>query len=62
MRPVHGVLNNLIYSSVGSDVFMTMVDGKILYEDGDYKTIDVEKISARTEESRKRILSELQQS
>ena len=62
MRPVHGVLNNLIYSSVGSDVFITMVDGKILYEDGDYKTIDVEKISARTEESRKRILSELQQS
>lgn len=32
------------YSAQGSDVCMTMVDGKILYENGEYKTIDSEKV------------------
>ena len=59
MRPVHNILNNLIYSSVGSDVYMTMVNGRILYEDGDFKTLDIEKLSAKAEESKNRILSEL---
>jgi len=34
----------LAYSARGSDVCMTMVQGKILYENGEYKTIDIEKI------------------
>lgn len=34
----------LTYSAQSSDVAMTMVDGKILYENGDYKTLDREKI------------------
>lgn len=34
----------LTYSVQSSDVAMTMVDGKILYENGDYKTLDREKI------------------
>lgn len=34
----------LCYSVQGSDVCMTMVDGKILYENGEYKTIDKEKV------------------
>lgn len=34
----------LCYSVQGSDVCMTMVDGKILYENGEYKTLDKEKI------------------
>lgn len=43
MYPVHDIINNLVYSASGSDVVMTMVDGKILYENGEYKTIDIEK-------------------
>ena len=35
---------NLAYSTSDKDVEMTMVRGKILYEKGDYKTIDIEKI------------------
>ncbi|MCL2205641.1 MAG: hypothetical protein FWB82_03875, partial [Treponema sp.] len=32
------------YSAKGSDVCLTMVQGKILYENGEHKTIDLEKI------------------
>jgi len=45
MKPVHNLLNNLVYSSSGSDIILTMSDGKILFKDGEYKTIDMEKIS-----------------
>jgi len=31
------------YAAKGSDVCMTMVQGRILYENGEYKTIDIEK-------------------
>ncbi len=34
----------LTYSAQSSDVTMTMVDGKVLYENGEYKTLDKEKI------------------
>lgn len=34
----------LTYSAQSSDVVMTMVDGKILYENGDFKTLDRERI------------------
>lgn len=34
----------LTYSAQSSDVAMTMVDGKILYENGDFKTLDRERI------------------
>lgn len=34
----------LTYSAQSSDVVMTMVNGRILYENGDYKTLDKERI------------------
>ena len=34
----------MCYAAQGSDVVMTMVDGKILYENGEFKTLDQEKI------------------
>jgi len=48
MHPAHDLRNNLIYSSQGSDVCLTMVDGKVLYSNGEYKTIDVERAIAAT--------------
>jgi 5-methylthioadenosine/S-adenosylhomocysteine deaminase len=32
------------YAAKGSDVCLTMVQGRILYENGDFKTIDIEKV------------------
>ena len=43
MYPAFDIPNLLTYSAQGSDVVMTMVDGNILYENGEYKTIDAEK-------------------
>jgi len=35
---------NLAYSTTGRDVEMTICRGKVLYEKGEYKTIDIEKL------------------
>jgi len=59
MYPVHDILTNIVYSASGSDIIMTMVDGKVLYKDGEYKTIDVEKTIYEAEKSKARILAEL---
>lgn len=49
MKPVFDMAVNLVYSANGADVVMTMCDGKVLYKDGEFKTIDVEKAAAETQ-------------
>ena len=44
LTPCHNVISNLVYAAKGSDVVMTMVHGKVLYENGEFKTIDIEKV------------------
>lgn len=56
VQPIHNLLNNLVYSSKGSDVILTMVDGKVLYRDGEFPTIDIEKAIFETNQSKNRIL------
>ncbi len=42
--PNNDTVGLVCYSAQGSDVCMTMVDGKILYENGEFKTLDREKV------------------
>lgn len=42
--PCHNPISNLVYAASGHDVRMTMVRGKILYEDGHYPTIDLDHV------------------
>ena len=42
--PCHNVLNALVYSAKGGDVAMTMVGGKILCQNGQFPTIDLQKV------------------
>lgn len=42
--PVHHPLSTLAYSAHGSDVCLTMIRGKVLYENGVYSTIDLERV------------------
>ena len=56
MKPAIDILPMLTYSAQGSDVAMTMVDGNILYDKGEYKTIDVEKTNFNVARSVKRLL------
>ncbi len=39
LMPCHNVLSSLVFSAKGGDVAMTMVDGKILYQNGNFPTI-----------------------
>ena len=59
MHPVHSLINNLVYSSSGSDVVMTLVDGKVLWEKGEYTTIDIEKTIYQVEKAAENILERL---
>ena len=59
MQPSHDVLNNLVYSACGGDVVLTMADGRILYENGTYTTIDIEKVIYQADRATKQILSAL---
>ncbi len=42
--PLHRLTSNLAYSAQAADVETVFVDGKILYDRGEYKTLDKEKI------------------
>ncbi len=59
MHPVHNLINNLVYSCSGKDVVMTMVDGKVLYDNGEYTTIDLEKTIFETTKATEKILERL---
>lgn len=41
LMPCHNVLTGLVYAAKGGDVAMTMVRGKILYQNGKFPTIDL---------------------
>ena len=41
LMPCHNVLNGLVFSAKGGDVAMTMVRGKILYQNGQFPTLDL---------------------
>ena len=40
MQPENNVVSNIVYSADNSCVKMTMIDGRILYENGEFTTID----------------------
>ena len=46
LTPCHSVTDNLVYSARGSDVVMNMARGKVIYKDGEFLTLDLDKIKA----------------
>lgn len=44
MYPDFDILNNMVYSANKSNVVLTMVDGEVLYKNGEFTTIDVERM------------------
>ena len=55
LRPIVDEKSLITYSAQGSDICMTMVDGKILYENGEYMTLDKEKIYYEIEKAAKKL-------
>jgi len=51
LTPCHNILSGIVYSAKGYNVCMNMVQGKILYENGEFKTIDFEKLRTEYEKN-----------
>jgi len=58
MQPIHNIPVNLVYSGSKQNVKLTMIHGKILYEDGKYNIgVDPETVYANVERITRRICS-----
>ncbi len=52
MQPINNIVKNLVYSGSKENVLMTMVNGKVLYENGNFNVgCDPEEIYAKANES-----------
>ncbi len=58
-QPVFDWPTHLVYTAQGSDVCFTMVDGQVLYDHGEFKTIDQEKVYYEVNASKNQILQRL---
>jgi len=54
--PIHSLLDNIVYSANGGDVEMTICDGQILYNNGEFYTVDIEEVCYVVDDDRKAIL------
>ena len=54
--PCSDPLSNLLYSAQAADVVMTMADGQILYENGDFLTLDRDRILREARQAARRLL------
>ncbi|MDR3135952.1 MAG: amidohydrolase [Coriobacteriales bacterium] len=59
MQPAYDQRYNLVYSAQGSDVILTMVDGEVLYSNGEWTTIDVSRAAYQTRQATGKILAAL---
>ena len=50
LTPCHDVEENLVFSAYGSNVVLNMARGKVIYKNGEYYTIDLERIKREVEE------------
>lgn len=58
MQPIHNIPKNLVYSGSKSNVLMTMINGKILYREGEFNVGEsVDEIYERCNKIVKRILN-----
>ncbi len=61
MTPLYDVISHLVYAASGSDVVTTIVDGKILMQDGEFKTLDPDKIRRQANDIAARITEALKE-
>ena len=53
MQPENNIVRNLVYSGDNSIVKMTMIDGKVLYEDGKFLSLDLAEVISECNKFRK---------
>ena len=57
MMPCHNPVSNVVYSANASNVKYVFVDGKMLYKNGEFLTLDKEKIYHNFNKTIKRIFN-----
>ena len=57
--PMTNPLVNVVYAGHGADVCLTMCDGRVVYRDGTWPTMDFERAKAEVDARTKRIIGEL---
>lgn len=57
MQPINNITKNIVYSGGRDTVKMTMINGKILYENGEFKHLDTERIYYNAQKSTDRLKS-----
>ena len=57
--PLTDPLMNVVFSGSGSDVVLTMCDGRVIYRDGVWPGVDLELVKHEVVRRTNRILSEL---
>lgn len=50
LTPCHDVEENLVFSAYGANVVMNMARGKVIYKDGEFYTLDLERIQREVQE------------
>ena len=55
MQPINNITKNLVYSGSKENVKLTMINGKILYENGEFLTVDKTEIYQKAQEVTDRI-------
>ena len=60
-RPIYDIASTLVYAAKGSDVSLTVVDGKVLWDGRKWRTIDVIAALKATAEWRERIQKSLRE-
>jgi 5-methylthioadenosine/S-adenosylhomocysteine deaminase len=58
LYPRHDVAANLVHAARASDVTLVVVDGRVVYRDGELLTLDEEKIKAEAERRAKRMVGQ----
>lgn len=59
MSPCHSALSNAVFAAAGQAVYMTMVDGRVVYENGEFPTLDMPRIRAESDRCIREILQKL---
>jgi 5-methylthioadenosine/S-adenosylhomocysteine deaminase len=57
LKPLHNIYASIVYSARGSDVDTVIVDGKILMENGQLKTLDEQSVMEKAEKQAFNLLS-----
>ena len=58
MQPLNNIVKNIVYSGSKTNVQLTMCNGRVLYEKGEFTTLDIERVYAEAADSTERMKNE----